>query len=196
MHISRSRSCIAILLLWLPCARTSPGEAGRHDGTRSEGVRRQLIGAWRLASIEFRGPHGETLDPYYQAGSSGILIYDSSGWMSVQITAPDRRKWDAPAVRIPRPAREDDAALKAEAFDTYYSYFGTWDYDADTSVVTHHVKSSIIPAEMDLDYAQTITWEGGRLIFTVRSGGPGMQTVRRKIWVRLPDIAKETTGRR
>jgi hypothetical protein len=87
---------------------------------------------------------------------------------------------------------EEDAALKAEAFDTYYSYYGTWDYDAATRVVTHHVKSSIIPAETDLDYAQTVTLEGGHLIFTVRSGDPGTETVRKKIWERLPNVTNVT----
>jgi hypothetical protein len=152
--------------------------------------RQQLIGAWRLAAIEYSGPHGETVDPYYQAGSSGIIIYDRSGWMSVQITGQNRRKWEVPAVRVPPPAGEDDAALKAEAFDTYYSYYGTWDYDEATSVVTHHVKSSIIPAESGLDYAQTVTLEGGQLIFTVRSGSPAAETVRKKVWERLPKVRK------
>jgi hypothetical protein len=187
----RIAGCIAVLLLWLSCLRTSPCEAGPHDGHRDDAARQQLIGAWRLAAIEYLGPHGETVDPYYQAGSSGIIIYDSSGWMSVQITAQDRRKWEIPAVRVPGPVRKEDAALEADAFDTYYSYFGTWDYDAATSVVTHHVKSSLIPAETGLDYAQTITLEGGQLIFTVRSGGPGTETIRRKVWVRLPNAANE-----
>jgi hypothetical protein len=115
--------------------------------------------------------------------------------MSVQITAQNRRRWEVPAVRVPRPV-EDDAALKAEAFDTYYSYYGTWDYDAATGVVTHHVKSSVIPAETDLDYAQTVTLEGGRLIFTVRSGDPGTETVRKKIWERLPNVTNTKTTRK
>jgi len=187
--------CIAILLLGLSCLRSSPCAAGpQHEGRRSAAERQQLIGAWRLAAIEYSGPHGETVDPYYQAGSSGIIIYDSSGWMSVQITAQNRRKWEVPAVRVPRPA-EEDAASKAEAFDTYYSYYGTWDYDAGTSVVTHHVKSSIIPAETGLDYAQTVTLEGGHLIFTVRSGSPGTETVRKKIWERLPNVTNTRTTR-
>jgi hypothetical protein len=91
---------------------------------------------------------------------------------------------------------EEDAALKAEAFDTYYSYYGTWDYDAATSVVTHHVKSSIIPAETGLDYAQTVTLEGAHLIFTVRSGSPGTETVRKKVWERLPKVTNNKTTRK
>ncbi len=186
---------IAILMLWLSCLGSPQCEAEPHDGRRSEAARQQLIGAWRLAAIEYSGPHGETVDPYYQAGSSGIIIYDSSGWMSVQITAQNRRRWEVPAVRVPRPV-EEDAALKAEAFDTYYSYYGTWDYDAATSVVTHHVKSSIIPAETGLDYAQTVTLKGGRLIFTVRSGSPGTETVRKKVWERLPRVTNTKTTRK
>jgi hypothetical protein len=187
---------IALLLLWLLCLRSSPCEAGpQHAGRRSAAARQQLMGAWRLAAIEYSGPHGESVDPYYQAGSSGIIIYDSSGWMSVQITAQNRRRWEVPAVRVPRPV-EEDAALKAEAFDTYYSYYGTWDYDAATSVVTHHVKSSIIPAETGLDYAQTVTLVGGHLIFTVRSGSPGTETLRKKIWERLPNVTSTKTTRK
>jgi Lipocalin-like domain len=187
--------CIAILL-GLSCLRSSSCEAGpQREGRRSAAERQQLIGAWRLAAIEYSGPRGETVDPYYQAGSSGIIIYDSSGWMSVQITAQNRRKWEVPAVRVPRAVEEADAALKAEAFDTYYSYYGTWDYDAATSVVTHHVKSSIIPAETGLDYAQTVTLESGHLIFTVRSGKPGTETVRKKIWERLPYVTNTRTTR-
>jgi len=109
---------IALLLLWLSCVWSSPCAAGPHDARSSEGARGQLIGAWRLAAIEYSGPQGEIVDPYYQAGSTGIIIYDSSGWMSVQITAQNRRTWDVPAVRVPRSTGED-VALKAEAFDTY-----------------------------------------------------------------------------
>jgi hypothetical protein len=191
----RITGCIVILLIAFSCLRSLASEAGPPDGRSLRAKGQQLVGAWRLLAIEYSGPHGETVDPYYQAGSDGIIIYESSGWMSVQITAPNRGKWEVAAVRVPRPGGDGDAALKAEAFDTYYSYYGTWDYDAATSVVTHHVKSSIIPAETGMDYAQTITLEGGHLVFTVRSGSPGSETVRRKVWERLPQ-AKSIEPRR
>jgi hypothetical protein len=160
-------------------------KAGPADDRRPRAAARQLLGAWRLVAIEYSGPGGGTEDPYYQAGSSGILIYDPSGWMSVHITAPNRRSWVAPAVRVP-PAREENATLKAEAFDTYYAYYGTWDYDAAASTVTHHVKSSVIPAEAGSDYTQTVSLEGARLIFTVQSGTGDARTVRKKVWQRIP----------
>ena len=181
----KTTGCSTLLLLWLSCLGPFPCDAGPRDGTRIQPSRQQLIGAWRLVAIEYSGPQGQAVDPFYQTGSSGIIIYDSSGWMSVQISAPNRPNWEVPAVRIPRAAQRD-GALKAKAFDTYYSYYGTWDFDAAASVMTHHVKSSVIPAETGLDYAQTVTLEDGHLIFTARSGSPGMETVRRKVWERLP----------
>ena len=185
----RVPGCAAIIISFLSWLPGLPCAAGPHQAPRSASARQQLIGAWRLAAVEYSGPQGETVDPYYQAGSSGILLYDSSGWMSVQITAQNRRQWKIPEVRVPRPV-DQDLALKAEAFDTYYSYYGTWDFDAATSVVTHHVKSSVIPAETGLDYTQSVTLERGHLIFTVRSGPPGTETVRRKVWDRLPAGAR------
>jgi hypothetical protein len=153
-------------------------------------ARQDLIGAWWLVRIEYSGPRGPIADPFYQPGSTGIIVYDSSGWMSVQIVAPHRRCWEVPAARLSSIAMSQDTQLKAAAFDTYYSYFGTWDFDAATSVVTHHVKSSLIPAESGLNYAQNATLESGRLVFTVRRGSKGEETVRRKIWERAPEDAK------
>jgi hypothetical protein len=154
------------------------------DAAPAAPLRREaLIGAWRLVAIEYRAADGETLDPFYQARSTGLLIYDPSGWMSVHIAAPGRNAWPIPQVRVPRlPADEEK---KAEAFDTYYGYYGTYDFDASSSTVIHHVRSSVIPAENGLDYAQTVSFEAGRLVFTVQSGPAGARSVRRKVWERL-----------
>jgi hypothetical protein len=161
-------------------------EAASTDlGDTSHPTRPDLIGAWRLVRIEYSGPHGPIADPFYGADSTGVIIYDSSGWMSVHIVAPHRQAWEVPAARLSSIAMSQDLKLKAAAFDTYYTYFGTWDFDEGTSVVTHHVKSSLIPAETGLNYAQKATLESGRLVFTVRSGSKGEETVRRKIWERV-----------
>jgi len=171
---------VAGCLMLLIASLTARGGVPAHSPLKA-----QLVGAWRLVAIEYRGPRGEDTDPFYQAGSSGIIVYDASGWMSVQIDAPGRRGWDIPSTRISPPAATEQTLLKAQAFDTYYAYYGTWDYDAARSVVTHHVKASVIPAEAGLNYAQTVTLEEGRLVFTVSSGSPGAQTVRKKVWERL-----------
>jgi hypothetical protein len=46
-----------------------------------------------------------------------------------------------------REALSDGAKLAAQAFDTYYAYFGTCEFDAAKSVITHHLKASLSPYE-------------------------------------------------
>jgi hypothetical protein len=148
-------------------------------------TRQQLIGAWRLMRIEYSDSSGQTADPFYQPNSTGLIVYDSSGWMSVHISAPHRRAFDVPASRSSSTTAQN-APLKAAAFDTYYAYFGTWDLDEESSVVTHHVESSLIPAETGLRYAQKAAVEGNRLIFTVCTNTRDGHSVRKKIWERVP----------
>jgi len=173
----------ALLFFVLSGGSSTWGDARPHESSVHP-ARWQLIGAWRLVAIEYAGPSGETVDPFYQAGSTGIIIYDRSGWMSVQIAAPNRRAWEVPAVRVPRAAAGEEQ-LKAEAFDTYYSYFGTWTYDAATAVVAHHVAASNIPAETGSSYSQTASFEEKRLVLTTHSGPPGRVITRRKVWEKL-----------
>jgi hypothetical protein len=145
--------------------------------------RDQLIGAWRLVSMDYRGPDNASVDPFYQPDSTGLIIYDASGWMSVHIVGPHRQAWKVPVSR--QAGSPQDGALKSAAFDSYYAYFGTWDLDEPRSVVTHHVISALLPAEEGQSYAQQIALENGRLVFTTRTGPEGRQIVRHKIWERV-----------
>jgi hypothetical protein len=96
---------------------------------------------------------------------------------------------DAPASRpapdATAPVAPRDAQLKAAVLDTYYAYFGTWEFDEATSTVTHSVKASLIPGETGLSYSQTATLDGGQLIFTVRQETPEGAVVRKKTWTRI-----------
>ncbi len=154
--------------------RIPPPHATRHD----------LIGAWRLVSIQIEGPLGSMLDPFYNADSTGLLVYDASGWMSVQIVGQHRPAMDTPAAR-PTHDTPQGAALKAAVLDTYYAYFGTWDYDEAAATVTHHIKSSLIPGETGVSYSQAVTLEGGRLVFTTRRETAGGSAVQKKVWQRI-----------
>jgi len=124
------------------------------------------------------------IDPFYNADSTGMLVYDPSGWMSVQIVGRHRPAMEAAASR-PTHDTAGDAQLKAAVLDTYYAYFGTWDYDEATSTVTHHVKSSLIPGETGVSYSQTVTLDGGRLVFTTRREVAGVAAVQKKVWQRI-----------
>jgi hypothetical protein len=133
---------------------------------------------------QIEGPLGPMIDPFYNADSTGILVYDPSGWMSVQIVGQHRPAMKAPASR-PTHDTAEDAQLKAAVLDTYYAYFGTWEYDEATATVTHYIKSSLIPGETGMSYSQTVTLDGGHLVFTTRRELAGGKAVQKKIWQRI-----------
>jgi hypothetical protein len=150
-------------------------------------TRQDLIGSWRLLRIDYTGPKGALDDPFYHSGSTGLLTYDASGSMSVQIAAATRPALSIPATRPLGAAPVLDARAKAAAIDSYYAYFGTWDLDSDHSLVTHHVSKALIPVEDGMSYAQNVTLEGDTLTFTNRNKMPDGVYVRTKIWQRCED---------
>ena len=142
-----------------------------------------LIGTWRLLRVEVEDSGGAKPDPFYNSVASGLLIYDASGWVSVQIAGTPRPKVDAPAAR---PAAAPDAArLKATLVDTYYAYFGTWEFDPVTSTVTHQVKTSLYPGEEGARYTQQVQVVGQRMIFSRTRETAAGKSVQKKIWERV-----------
>ncbi len=175
----------AVLIVAVLIGGESP-TTGLADASRAEyaaPLHQQLVGAWRLMKIEVTGSRGAVRDPFYQADSVGTIIYDASGWMSVQIAAPRRDNFKAPVGR-----GQGGVPLRLAAFDTYYAYFGTWSVDEATARVSHHVVASLFPAETGADYSQTITIDGDRLTFTGPDTIAGEAVTRTKIWQRLPDL--------
>jgi len=148
-------------------------------------TQQDLIGAWRLVSIDVQGPAGREADPFYGNGSRGLLIYDASGWFSVQIEGADRPPVPVPGVR-PVPAAAGAAANSAAAADSkalhsYYAYFGTWSFDPATSTVTHRAKGALYPSEDAAVYPQHVEVANGRMTFS-RSQNGKTQT---KVWERV-----------
>jgi len=160
----------------------SPGRA-----VAAKLTRQVIIGAWRLVGIDYAGPNGALADPVFGPDPQGIMIYDQSGWMSVQIVTANRPAIGRPTTRTSRVVTPDDAKLAAMAFDTYYAYFGTWDYNADTSVITQHVNSSLLPYETGLEYRREVTFDGVHLKMIARSQETGEERHRTLVWTRVSD---------
>jgi hypothetical protein len=150
--------------------------------------REDLLGAWRLMSIQIEGRDGPEVDPFYNADPTGLLVYDRSGWMSIQIAGKPRPPMEVQSSRPVHMDTAEVARVKAAVLDTYYAYDGTWEFDEATSTVTHHVDSSLIPGETGLSRSQTVTLEGDNLIFTTQQEVAGRTTVQKKIWKRLSSI--------
>jgi hypothetical protein len=140
-------------------------------------TQQDLIGAWRLVDIEVRGPAGREPDPFYGNGTHGLLIYDASGWFSVQIENAARPKLQVPAVRPVPAASEADS----KALHSYYAYFGTWSFDPATSTVTHHAKGALYPSEDSAVYPQHVKVAGRRMTFERTQNGK----TQRKLWEKV-----------
>lgn len=148
-------------------------------------LRDQLVGAWQLVSVETIKPNGEIIYPFYGKHPDGILVYDKTGWMSVQIISD-------PKPAVPQTdSREDflaaSAAEKAKAADGYYGYFGTWSVDAAKNTVTHHIEQSFYPAERGENGVRHLVLEGDRLTLTAKTHEMGEEHGRKLVWQRIKE---------
>jgi hypothetical protein len=116
----------------------------------------RLTGAWRLVSVETIRPNGEVIYPFYGKHPEGLIVYDRSGWMSVQIISDPKPA--TPTASSREEFMAATAAEKAAAVDGYYAYFGTWTIDQSTSTVTHHIKQSLYPGNVARTEPGTSSW--------------------------------------
>jgi hypothetical protein len=140
-----------------------------------------LTGAWRLVSVETIRPNGEIIYPFYGKHPQGLIIYDSAGWMSVQIVSDPKPV--VPAGDSRDSFKNAPAAEKAIAADGYYAYFGTYTVDRVASTVTHHLKESLYPGERQ-DFLRHYSIENGRLTLIAKLHEMGEEHQRRLIWQR------------
>ncbi|MBZ5656762.1 MAG: lipocalin-like domain-containing protein [Acidobacteriia bacterium] len=142
-----------------------------------------LIGAWRLVSVETIRPSGEVIYPFYGKHPEGLIVYDRSGWMSVQIVSD-------PQPTVPRASSREEfvAAAPAEkvaAVEGYYSYYGTWTVDPSTSTVTHHIKQSLYPAERGEEGIRHFVLDGDHLTLIAKTHEMGEDHERKLVWQRV-----------
>ena len=180
------KTCARALLWTVALLSAAPQHLAAGESSAAvNATQRDLIGAWRLVSIGVEGAGSTRADPFYNTVASGLLIYDPSGWVSVQIVGTARPTVGAPASRQHAANDVRAAKLKAMLLDTYYAYFGTWEYDPQTSTVTHRVRSSLYSSEEGVSYAQHVQLYGSRLVFTRTLESATGNTVQKKVWERI-----------
>jgi hypothetical protein len=94
---------------------------------------KRFIGTWQLISITSVGQK----DSNRGSHPTGLIYYDSTGHMAVQIM-PDRLR--------PKYAGTDPTPEEAKAAITgYTAYFGTYTINEEARTVTHHRMANINP---------------------------------------------------
>lgn len=172
---------------WLPLCLLAVGSTGAIPASgqvkNEVPVREKFIGAWRLVSLETIRPNGEVIYPYYGKHPEGLLVYDRSGWMSVQIVSDPQ-----PAVPTASSREAFLAAAVAEkvaAVDGYYAYWGTWTVDPSKATMTHHIKQSLYPAERGEEGLRHFVLQGDHLTLSAKTHEMGEDHERKLVWERI-----------
>ena len=117
----------------------------------------EFIGAWRLVSVQDHQPDGSVTNPYGER-PVGLLLYDETGRMSVQIMRADRQPlssndWDD------TPAEEIKSAVEG-----FTAFFGTYEIDGAGHVITHRVEGHLFPNSVGKELKRGYEFSGSRLI--------------------------------
>src|SRR2546422_816221 len=131
----------------------------------------RFIGAWRLMAFEEEGPDGEIIYPYGQ-DAAGLLVYDSSGRMSVQIMRRDRAPFSS-ADWQSIPAEEIKKAIEG-----FTAFFGSYEVDEANSIILHHVEGHVLPESVGKVLRREFSFSGD--VLTLKPS-PN----RRAIWERV-----------
>jgi hypothetical protein len=132
----------------------------------------RLIGAWKLVSIEDRLPGGEVSYPYGKE-AVGLLVYDASGRMSVQIMRRDRQAFSS-GEWSQTPAEEIKSAVEG-----FTAFFGSYEVDEAEKTVTHNVEGHLLPASVGKRLKRAFEFSNNRLILKPSE-------TRRITWERIP----------
>jgi hypothetical protein len=81
---------------------------------------------------------------------TGLLVYDRSGYLAVQIMHGPRERTVPDQARASRPE--------------YYAYFGTFEVDERAHTIVHRVQGSLFPDEAGVSYRQDFTVSRDHLI--------------------------------
>lgn len=169
-----------LLILVIGASQLLATAASSDTSPNQNSAAAKLIGAWQLVSVETIRPNGQIIYPFYGLHPEGLLVYDRSGWMSVQIVSdpkPTVPAADSRAAFIAAPLRE-----RAAAADGYYAYFGRWKVDDARSTVTHFLVQSLYPGERGETGVRYFTIDDDRLTLVAKTHEMGEDRQRRLVW--------------
>lgn len=124
-------------------------------------VERALLGSWRLVSYEDKPATGPIDYPYGQR-PRGLLIYDATGHMAIQI------------MKNPHPnvaSGDEERATPQEKLallDAYVAYFGTYRVDVARGVVITRAEGDLYDVYVGRDEERSFELSGDRLTLKTR----------------------------
>lgn len=135
-----------------------------------------FFGAWRLVSFQNESEDGRVEHPFGKS-PSGMIYYDRSGHMGVNIMAEDRKNFSSGDMFV---ATEDEMKTAVK----YISYSGRFTVAEDK--VVHSIEVSFFPNWVGVDQERFYTIDGSRLVLSTRPMRfDGRKVVSRLVWEKL-----------
>ena len=130
-------------------------------------------GNWKLVSSEFWLADGSVIYPMGR-DATGLLMYSTGGYMSVQIMSSDRHSCTS-CDRVEGIIEETKSA-----FEEYIAYFGTYEVNQEEGTILHRIQGCLNPKWVGLKQKRFLEIYGDRLTLRasgVRLGGQEMSGV-------------------
>lgn len=133
----------------------------------SQSLKDRLVGSWTLVSWT-RQVGGAEEPGLFGKDAVGQILYSADGRMCMTLMSRSRSNFKSPDFRGGTPEE------KAAAYDSFQSYCGRYEVNAEQSYVLHKLESSSYPNWTRTEQKRFVKIEGGRLTLTsppVLSGG-------------------------
>jgi hypothetical protein len=127
----------------------------------SQSLKRQLVGAWLLASCEQKKGDGTKVQRYGENPVS-IAFFDSGGRYIITVMRSDRAKYASDAL-WQGTAEENKATA-----DGTITYFGTYSVNEADSSIAIHIDGSSFSNWNGVDQKRIVAITGDQLTLTVR----------------------------
>ena len=146
-------ACFLVLSIWIFGFSTQVG---------AQSVLGKVIGTWKLISVETVLLNGEVSFAWMGKNPLGLIIYDQTGYMSVQLMRDPRPTFSSGSLTHRDASPEE---IKG-AYLGYYAYFGTYEVNEAEGVIIHNVKGSLWPQEVDTDYKRFFKLSENRIVLS------------------------------
>jgi Lipocalin-like domain len=132
-----------------------------------------FIGTWRLVSQHTHAADGSRT-PSRGDGALGLLMYDAFGNMAVQLLRTDELR-----------DRFTDLRSLETAMEGYLGYFGTYEVDAASLIVTHRVYGASFFGYRRSLQRRIYAFSEGDSILTLTAAVPKDGSTRVLVWQRV-----------
>ena len=136
-----------------------------------QSLKDKIVGTWKIIAWESQRPNGQIVNIWMGPHPTGLIMYQSNGYMAVQVMADPRPTFTHNAATSPPPFDEFRSA-----YFGYYAYWGTYTINDAGNGVVHNLEGSERPGKVGRKYPRSVSIDGRKLVITTPpyKAGPGL----------------------